>query len=123
LTEPEAFFPPLPHLFFKTSVAGQHVQKVICVVHRLARLQSVCIRSVSFRRASSITASLLTAVAMAGLSGCATYRPSPLPHGANLVANPDSLDATIPATRANYLTRRIDLSRPLTINQIGFSPS
>jgi len=100
-------------------VAGQHVQKVICVVHRLARLQSVCIRSVSFRRASSITASLLTAVAMAGLSGCATYRSSPLPHGADLAANQGNLDATIPATRANYLTRRIDLSRPLTINQIG----
>jgi outer membrane protein, heavy metal efflux system len=95
------------------------VQKLIIAVYRLVRLESVCVRSVSFRRANSIAASVLTAVAMVGLSGCATYRSSSLPLGANLAANPEGLDATIQANRANYLIRGIDISRPLTINQIG----
>jgi hypothetical protein len=56
---------------------------------------------------------------VAGLTGCATYHPEPLPRRTDLAAGLAGLDLNVPATRDPDPSRRIDIAQPLTIDQIG----
>lgn len=56
---------------------------------------------------------LAVVAALAGLLGCAEYRPLPLPDRAHLATGLASLDLGVPPAF------RIDLDRPLTIDEIG----
>ena len=62
---------------------------------------------------------LAAAVGMAGLAGCATYRPAPLPNGPDLVKNVSDLTTDVPEGGPDQPAQRIDIRRPLTIDQIG----
>ena len=56
--------------------------------------------------------------ALAALAGCASYRPRPLPRGADLAPSLAALDAGFP-TAAGDGSRRIDVGRPLGLDEIG----
>jgi len=56
---------------------------------------------------------------MAGLAGCASYQALPLPQRTDLATSLTGLDASVPAAGAGYANRRLDIERPLTIDQIG----
>jgi hypothetical protein len=56
---------------------------------------------------------------VAGLTGCATYHPEPLPRRTDLAAGLAGLDLNVPATGDPDPSRMIDLAQPLTIDQIG----
>ncbi len=56
---------------------------------------------------------------IAGLSGCASYHPAPLPQRANLAPGLASLDLTIPASGPRDPPRTIDIGAALTVDQIG----
>jgi len=59
-------------------------------------------------------------LAVAQLSaGCATYHPLPLPTAPHLATGLDQLDLTIPAIPGGAPAGRVDVSRPLEIDQIG----
>lgn len=63
---------------------------------------------------------LAAAVAvLGGLCGCAGYHPRPLAQHADLATSPAALDLTVPAAGPADPARRIDISRPLTIDEIG----
>ena len=55
---------------------------------------------------------------VAGLTGCATYHPEPLPRRTDL-AGLAGLDLNVTATGDPDPSRRIDIAQPLTIDQIG----
>jgi cobalt-zinc-cadmium efflux system outer membrane protein len=55
----------------------------------------------------------------AGLGGCARYQALPLPGRPDLKASLSGLDRTVPALGARDPPRRIDIARPLTINEVG----
>ena len=57
--------------------------------------------------------------ALAGLAGCASYHEEPLPRRPDLAATLAKLDATIPPAAATGVARRIDIAKPLTIDEIG----
>ena len=64
--------------------------------------------------------SLVAAFALiAGLSGCAGYHPSPLPRRVNLAPDLAALDVSIPASAAHDPTRTIDVSKPLSLDDVG----
>jgi hypothetical protein len=54
---------------------------------------------------------------VAGLTGCATYHPEPLPRRTDLALA--GLDLNVTATGDADPSRRIDIAQPLTIDQIG----
>jgi hypothetical protein len=56
---------------------------------------------------------------VAGLTGCATYHPEPLPRRTDLAAGLAGLDLNVPATRDPDPSRRIDIAQPRTIDQTG----
>lgn len=62
-------------------------------------------------------AALMAAAALLG--GCAVYHPLPLPTTAHLATQLDQLDLTIPAIPGGAPAGRVDISRPLPIDQIG----
>lgn len=51
--------------------------------------------------------------------GCAVYHPLPLPTAAHLATRLDELDLTIPAIPGRAPAGRVDVSRPVPIDQIG----
>ncbi|HEY2590835.1 MAG TPA: TolC family protein [Steroidobacteraceae bacterium] len=61
---------------------------------------------------------MLLAIAQLGV-GCATYHPLPLPTVPHLATGLDQLDLTIPAVPAGAPAGRVDISRPLEVDQIG----
>jgi outer membrane protein, heavy metal efflux system len=65
-----------------------------------------------------VPATFAALAVIAGMTGCASYDPAPLPRGPDLKPTLASLDVTIPATAEGPL-RRIDITRPLTIDEIG----
>jgi outer membrane protein TolC len=58
-------------------------------------------------------------VALASLGGCASYRPLPLPRRPALAPSLAALDLALPRSGARDGARKIDITRPLTIDQIG----
>jgi cobalt-zinc-cadmium efflux system outer membrane protein len=56
---------------------------------------------------------------IAGLVGCASYRPLPLPRRADLKTSLSGLDLTVPPIGARDPPQRIDVARPLTIDAVG----
>jgi outer membrane protein TolC len=64
--------------------------------------------------------SLVTALAVIiGLSGCASYHPAPLAPRANLASGLSRLDLDIPVIGAGYPSRTIDITKPLSADDIG----
>lgn len=62
----------------------------------------------------------LAAVAvLAGLAGCASYRAAPLSQRPDLGTTLGDIDVTIPAAALHDAARRIDITRPLTVDEIG----
>ncbi|MGH8218967.1 MAG: TolC family protein [Steroidobacteraceae bacterium] len=74
----------------------------------------------NLRRAAArrVPCAVLLALAQLG-AGCATYHPLPLPSAAHLATRLDQLDLTIPAVRGGAPAGRVDVSRPLEVNEIG----
>jgi outer membrane protein, heavy metal efflux system len=62
---------------------------------------------------------LSTLAVVANLAGCAGYDPAPLPNGPDLAADLAGLDAVLPPDGASASVRKIDIARPLTIDDIG----
>ena len=67
--------------------------------------------------ATKLFAVVIAAGAIVGLSSCATYRTLPLPVVPNLAVSLSQLNTAIPNTGS--VIRKIDSTRPLTIDQIG----
>lgn len=59
------------------------------------------------------------AIAALALSGCASYRPLPLPAHAQLASRIDDVIHTLPSTAPNAEPPVIDISRPLDVDDIG----
>lgn len=59
------------------------------------------------------------AVAALALGGCASYRPLPLPQHAHLERRIDDVIHTLPASGPDTEARVIDISQPLTVDDIG----
>jgi cobalt-zinc-cadmium efflux system outer membrane protein len=53
------------------------------------------------------------------IGGCATYRPLPLARGPNLASGLTGLRTTVPPLRPGDAPRRIDVARPLKLDDIG----
>lgn len=69
---------------------------------------------------NSIAAFVAAVAVVTALSGCASYRPTPLPDRPNLAGGLDDLKRTIPiAPRGQGPARKIDIRRPLSLDQIG----
>ncbi len=58
-------------------------------------------------------------VAVALLSGCASYHPAPLPDRPDLAASLAGLDLTIPDAPAKGASHTVDIAKPLSIDQVG----
>ena len=56
---------------------------------------------------------------LAGLAGCARYHPAPLPGRADLRASLSGLDRMVPPLGARDPDGRIDIGRPLTLDEVG----
>ena len=56
---------------------------------------------------------------VAGLTSCASYRAAPLPQRADLAVSLTGLEADVREPTADHTRRKIDLSHPLSIDQIG----
>lgn len=56
---------------------------------------------------------------LAGLCGCAGYKALPLPRRPDLKASLSALDRTLPPIGARDPPHRIDIKRPLTLDEIG----
>jgi outer membrane protein, heavy metal efflux system len=65
-----------------------------------------------------VPATFAALAVIAGMTGCASHHPAPLPRGPDLKPTLASLDVTIPASAEGPL-RRIDITRPLTVDDIG----
>jgi outer membrane protein, heavy metal efflux system len=63
-------------------------------------------------------APLVAAVAVAGLAGCATYHAVPLANGPNLASSTHQLVTEVPPG-PDYPAYQIDVTHPLTIDEIG----
>lgn len=70
------------------------------------------------RRSSSVQW-LPAWAAAALLGGCATYHALPLPHTQNLSSRLSNLHTAVPAPRAGAASRRINIAKPLSIDDIG----
>lgn len=66
----------------------------------------------------SLFETLTAVVALASLAGCTSYHVAPLPQRPDLKTTLADVDVTIPAT-THEAARRIDVARPLTIDEIG----
>lgn len=73
------------------------------------------LRAAMNRRRGIIAGFALTAT----LAGCASYHALPLPHGSNLAAGPAALDLTLPADAPGTAPRKIDILKPLSIDEVG----
>ena len=62
---------------------------------------------------------LAALAALAVVAGCTSYHAVPLPQQPDLAATLAGLDTTIPAMTADEAARRIDITGPLTIDEIG----
>jgi outer membrane protein TolC len=71
------------------------------------------------RRFGRRAAFVCAAAAIVVVAGCVGYHPAPLPRAANLAADLAALDRTVPPVRTAVPARRIDIARPLTIDDIG----
>ena len=69
--------------------------------------------------ATKLFAVVIAAGAIVGLSSCATYRTLPLPVVPDLAVSLSQLNTAIPEQTAGSVIRKIDTTRPLTIDQIG----
>jgi outer membrane protein, heavy metal efflux system len=56
---------------------------------------------------------------LTALAGCARYRHLPLPRGADLAPSLAALDVTFPTAAADNGSRKIDVARPLDLDEIG----
>jgi outer membrane protein TolC len=61
----------------------------------------------------------IAAGAAALLGGCALYHPLPLAHGPDLAGRLSSLRTQVPITRPEETSRRIDVDKPLGIDDVG----
>jgi outer membrane protein, heavy metal efflux system len=86
---------------------------------RLASLRAGRVWSVSSRATSPVAALAIALVITGGLTGCASYRPLPLPQRADLDTSLVDLETGVAEWRAGYALRRIDTSHPLSIERIG----
>ena len=57
--------------------------------------------------------------AVSSLAACASYDPAPLPQYPSLASSLASLDIDVPAGATQDAVQRIDIARPLTIDEIG----
>ena len=65
------------------------------------------------------SAFIAAAMLVAGLAGCVRYQPSPLPHQPDLATNLAALEVTVPASEASEPAHRIDVAKPLSIDDVG----
>ena len=56
---------------------------------------------------------------VAGLAGCATYETLPLPRSPNLAISLSGLKTTILDEETGSAIRKIDITRPLAIDDVG----
>lgn len=77
-------------------------------------------RGVHTRRPAARATRYVVVLAIAQLvAGCALYHPLPLPSAAHFAMRLDQLDLAIPAVPGGAPAGRVDVSRPLEVNEIG----
>lgn len=72
----------------------------------------------AYRTTRRLGVALLLALG-ASLAGCATYRPLPLPKTASLAPGLGALDLSLPPATPGDPPRRVDIRRPLSLDEIG----
>ncbi len=71
------------------------------------------------KRSGSAARKLTILTAVFAVGGCAGYDPQPLPRQSNLQGSLARLDAVIPADASHGASRKIDTSRPLSVDEVG----